>query len=145
MADIAEPLNPPASASKHWGDLSIRLRRGAEFVVIPLLALAISALLFSILLLVLGKSPIEFFQLVERGGFGTSFSLQNTPFGAGASEAARKAATEAIAGLKAKKPIYVGLLKDNKGNIVISKTYDNLDPFLDKMNYLLEGVVGSIT
>jgi len=71
--------------------------------------------------------------------------VQNTPFGAGASEAARKAATEAIAGLKAKKPIYVGPLKDNKGNIVISKTYDNLDPFLDKMNYLLDGVQGSIT
>ena len=34
---------------------------------------------------------------------------------------------------------------DNKGNVVISKTYDNLDPFLDQMNYLLEGVTGSIT
>ena len=28
---------------------------------------------------------------------------------------------------------------------VIDKTYDNKDPFLDGMNYLLEGVVGSIT
>ena len=27
---------------------------------------------------------------------------------------------------------------------MIDKTYDNLDPFLDKMDYLLEGVVGSI-
>jgi len=71
--------------------------------------------------------------------------VQNTPFGAGADEAARKAATAAIAGLKDKKPIYVGPLKDNKGNVVISKTYDNLDPYLDKMNYLLEGVQGSIT
>jgi basic membrane protein A and related proteins len=71
--------------------------------------------------------------------------VQNTPFGAGASDAARKAATAAIADLKNKKPIYVGPLKDNKGNVVISKTYDNLDPFLDKMNYLLEGVQGSIT
>ncbi|HUC49913.1 MAG TPA: BMP family ABC transporter substrate-binding protein [Xanthobacteraceae bacterium] len=71
--------------------------------------------------------------------------VQNTPFGAGASDAARKAANAAIDGLKNKKPIYVGPLKDNKGNVVISKTYDNLDPFLDKMNYLLEGVQGSIT
>jgi simple sugar transport system substrate-binding protein len=71
--------------------------------------------------------------------------VQNTPFGAGASEAAKKAATEAIADLKAKKPIYVGPLKDNAGKVVISKTYDNLDPFLDQMNYLLEGVQGSIT
>jgi len=71
--------------------------------------------------------------------------VQNSPFGAGASDAARKAATDAIAGLKAKKPIYAGPLKDNKGNVVISKTYDNLDPFLDQMNYLLDGVQGSIT
>jgi hypothetical protein len=28
---------------------------------------------------------------------------------------------------------------------VIDKTYDNLDPFLDKMDYLLEGVSGSTT
>ena len=40
--------------------------------------LILSGVLFSILLLALGKSPIEFFQLVERGGFGTAFSLQNT-------------------------------------------------------------------
>src|SRR5579872_5534749 len=37
--------------------------------------------------------------------------VQNTPFGAGASEEAKKAATAAIADLKAKKPIYVGPLK----------------------------------
>jgi simple sugar transport system substrate-binding protein len=71
--------------------------------------------------------------------------VRNSPYGAGASEAARKAADAAIADLKAKKPIYVGPLKDNKGKVVIDKTYDNLDPYLDKMDYLLEGVVGSIT
>jgi simple sugar transport system substrate-binding protein len=72
--------------------------------------------------------------------------VQNSPFGAGASEEARKAATAAMADLKAKKPIYVGPLKDNKtGKVVIDKTYDNLDPFLDQMNYLLDGVAGSIT
>jgi simple sugar transport system substrate-binding protein len=36
-------------------------------------------------------------------------------------------------------------MKDNKGKLVIDKTYDNYDPYLDGMNYLLEGVVGSIT
>jgi basic membrane protein A len=72
--------------------------------------------------------------------------VQNSPFGAGASDAARRAATAAIADLRAKKPIYVGPLKDNKtGKVVIDKTYDNLDPYLDQMNYLLEGVTGSIT
>jgi len=28
---------------------------------------------------------------------------------------------------------------------VIDKTYDNLDPFLFQIDFLLEGVVGSIT
>src|SRR6202035_2860885 len=78
MTDIAEPLPTVAIPSSQLGDLSVRVRRGAEYVVIPLLALAVSAVLFSLLLLALGKSPLEFFQLVERGGFGTSFSLQNT-------------------------------------------------------------------
>src|SRR5271156_3047611 len=78
MADIAQPLPAAATASSQWQDLSIRLRRGAEYVVIPLLALAISGFLFSLLLLALGKSPLEFFELIERGGFGTAFSLQNT-------------------------------------------------------------------
>jgi basic membrane protein A and related proteins len=82
---------------------------------------------------------------VVTGGYEADM-VQNSPFGAGASEAARKAATAAIADLRAKKPIYVGPLKDNKtGKVVIDKTYDNLDPYLDQMNYLLEGVVGSIT
>ena len=78
------------------------------------------------------------------GGY-ESDMVQNSPFGAGADDAARKAAMAAIADLKAKKPIYVGPLKDNKGKVVIDKTYDNLDPFLDQMDYLIEGVQGSIT
>jgi simple sugar transport system substrate-binding protein len=78
------------------------------------------------------------------GGYDNDM-VQNTPFGAGASAEARKAATAAMADLKAKKPIYVGPLKDNKGKIVIDKTYGNYDPYLDQMNYLLDGVVGSIT
>jgi general nucleoside transport system permease protein len=78
MAQIADELPRPLVSASHWADLSVRIRRGAEYVVIPLLALAISALLFSLLLLALGKSPAEFFELVERGGFGTAFSIQNT-------------------------------------------------------------------
>jgi basic membrane protein A len=79
------------------------------------------------------------------GGYEADF-VQNTPFGAGATDDAKKAALAAIADLKAKKPIYVGPLKDNKtGKVVIDKAYDNLDPYLDKMDYLLEGVIGSIT
>src|SRR5260221_3081855 len=43
------------------------------------------------------------------------------------------------------KPIFTGTYKDNTGKVVLNKTYDNYDPYLDQMNYLLEGIVGSIT
>ena len=68
----------------------------------------------------------------------------STPFGAGATEKARNAATATIADMKASKPIFVGPIKDNKGKVVIDKTYGLYDPFLDKMDYLIEGVAGSV-
>ena len=59
---------------------------------------------------------------------------------------AKKKADEVKAALTAGTyTIFKGPIADNKGKVVIDKTYDNLDPFLDQMNYLLEGVVGSIT
>ena len=54
------------------------MRSSAEYVVIPMFALVVSGVLFSLFLLALGKSPAQFFELVERGGFGTAFSIQNT-------------------------------------------------------------------
>src|SRR5216683_3258283 len=78
MTDIAEPLPTVATPSSQSGDFSVRFRTGAEYVVIPLFALALSGLLFALFLLVLGKSPTQFFELVVRGGFGTAFSIQNT-------------------------------------------------------------------
>ncbi len=57
---------------------SSRWRADAEYIVIPILAIVASFLLFAIFLLAIGKSPVEFIQLVWRGGFGTEFSLQNT-------------------------------------------------------------------
>ncbi|MDX2102935.1 MAG: ABC transporter permease [Alphaproteobacteria bacterium] len=59
-------------------DLTHRLRQGAEYTLIPLGALVVSAALFSVFLLGLGKSPQQFFELMWRGGFGTAFSWQNT-------------------------------------------------------------------
>ncbi|MEC5385769.1 BMP family ABC transporter substrate-binding protein [Uliginosibacterium sp. H3] len=78
------------------------------------------------------------------GGFDKDM-VQNTPFGAGATEAARKAAAEATADLKAGKPIFTGVHKDQSGKVVLDKTYGNYDPVLDQMNYMLEGVTGSLT
>ena len=71
--------------------------------------------------------------------------LRNSAYGAGATPEAIAAADAAIAALKEGKPIYVGPLKDNAGNLVIDGTMDNYDPVLDGMNYLLEGVQGSLT
>jgi simple sugar transport system substrate-binding protein len=71
--------------------------------------------------------------------------LQNTAYGAGATPEAIKAADAAIAALKGGMPIYKGTMKDNAGKVVVDKEYGNYDPYLDGMNWLLEGVQGSIT
>ncbi|MEL6452151.1 MAG: ABC transporter permease [Pseudomonadota bacterium] len=49
-----------------------------EAVVIPVCALLTGLAVFSLFLLALGKSPVTFFDLVYRAGFGTAFSWQNT-------------------------------------------------------------------
>lgn len=57
---------------------NVRALKLAETIFIPVAALIASALVFSIFLLVIGKSPVDFFTLVWTGGFGSSFSFQNT-------------------------------------------------------------------
>lgn len=81
---------------------------------------------------------------VIAGGYHNDM-VMNTPFGAGATPEAIAAASAAIEGLKAGKPIYVGPLKDNKGKLVIEGEMDNYAPELEKMDYLLDGVMGSTT
>ena len=44
----------------------------------PLTALAVAAALFSVFLLFLDQSPVDFLDLVWRGAFGSWFSIQNT-------------------------------------------------------------------
>ena len=78
------------------------------------------------------------------GGYNNDM-LRNSPYGAGATPEAIKAADATIAALKGGFKIYTGNLKDNKGNVVVDKDYDNYDPYLDGMNWLLEGVQGSTT
>jgi simple sugar transport system permease protein len=77
MADIAETtgLAPAPSAAAEWGD---RIRRTSEYVLMPIAAIIASGLLFAVFLLLVGKSPADFYGLVWRGGFGTAFSWQNT-------------------------------------------------------------------
>ena len=54
------------------------LLRRSEAFVIPLAALMVGFLVFSLFLLALGKSPVQFYQIVYQAGFGTAFSWQNT-------------------------------------------------------------------
>ncbi len=77
----------------------------------------------------------------------TTRTWSGTRPSAPADEPARKAAEAAIASLKANKPILTGPVKDNKGNTVLPNAsgYDNFDRVLDGMNFLADGVQGSIT
>jgi len=81
--------------------------------------------------------------LIE-GGFDRDM-VQNSPFGAGATEAARKAAAEATAAIKGGAPIFVGPIKDNTGKLISEKTLGLYDPSLWATDYLIAGVVGSVT
>jgi basic membrane protein A len=79
-----------------------------------------------------------------RGGYDKDY-VQNTPYGAAATDEIKTACEAAKADLKAGKPLYVGPIKDNKGNEVIpaGTTHDAYDVWLEKTDYLIEGVVGS--
>ncbi|MCX5496287.1 ABC transporter permease [Kaistia dalseonensis] len=78
MADTVNQDAATPAVGVAFADAVERIRRSSEYVVIPLLALIAAGLLFSIFLLALGHSPITFFSLLWRGGFGTEFSWQNT-------------------------------------------------------------------
>jgi len=70
-AGLAAPAEAP-------DDRFYRVRRTLEGLLVPLAALVAAALAFSLFLLFLGKSPVDFFTLLWRGAFGSAFSLQNT-------------------------------------------------------------------
>ena len=81
---------------------------------------------------------------LNEGGYDKDM-VASTAFGRGASEAAITAATAAMAEVKGGAPIFVGPLKDNTGKVVIEGTLGLYDGSLWGTNYLLEGIVGSIT
>jgi ABC-type uncharacterized transport system permease subunit len=71
-ADTADAAIPDKSGS------NLQFLRFTESIAIPAGAVIVSALLFALFLLVIGKDPIQFYQLVWTGGFGSSFSIQNS-------------------------------------------------------------------
>ncbi|MEP0521077.1 MAG: ABC transporter permease [Hyphomicrobiales bacterium] len=77
--DAAAPLQTSNKTSRRvsspkFGGLIAKL----ELVLIPVVALFAGFVAFSLFLLLLGKSPLEFFALVYKAGFGTAFSWNNT-------------------------------------------------------------------
>lgn len=81
-----------------------------------------------------------------RGGLKDGY-VKMSPYGAAVGAAAKAKADEIKAAMvKGGYAIFKGGLKDNKGAVVIpaGKNLDQFDAELEKMNYLVEGVVGSI-
>lgn len=73
-------------------------------------------------------------------------SVKLSPYGPAVSDAAKKASDDVKTQMTAGTfKMFNGPLKDNKGNVVIpdGKSFDDQDPALWGMNYLVEGVVGS--
>jgi simple sugar transport system permease protein len=54
------------------------IARRAEAFVIPLAALVAGMVLFSLFILAVGKSPVQLYETMWRGGFGSWFSIQNS-------------------------------------------------------------------
>ncbi|MGV8854750.1 MAG: ABC transporter permease, partial [Devosia sp.] len=79
---------------------NVRALKLAESLFIPIAALVVSALVFSLFLLVIGQSPVDFFTLVWVGGFGSSFSIQNS---------LQRAAPLVLTGLAFAVPARIGL------------------------------------
>jgi len=83
---------------------------------------------------------------VVRGGFDLGY-VRNTPYGAGATPEAIKAADAARQRLVARAPIYVGPIKDNKGNVVVpaGTALDNYDVRTEDTDFLVDGVIGTVS
>ncbi|BAI74442.1 simple sugar transport system substrate-binding protein (plasmid) [Azospirillum sp. B510] len=82
-----------------------------------------------------------------RGGLKEGI-IKTSPYGAAVSDAARKHADEVKAKfMDGSFVIYKGPIKDNKGNSVIAegKSHGQTDIALESMNWLVEGVTGSIS
>jgi basic membrane protein A len=84
---------------------------------------------------------------VLKGGFAEGF-VRMGPFGSAASPAVQAAVTTAAAELASgKRFVFSGPLKDNKGNVILAagQHLEVADASLASMNYLVEGVNGSIS
>ncbi len=96
-----------------------------------------------------------FIETLQRGGTLPNFVtggydkdyVRSSPFGAGATPEAINAATTAMQAMKNEDAIFVGPIMDNTGKRVVpaGTTYGPYADELQQTNYLIEGVLGSIT
>ncbi len=81
---MSDSATLPAAATAAAGapapvlDRGYRYRHALESILVPALALAFAAAGFALFLICLGQSPLDFVDLVWRGAFGSTFSIQNT-------------------------------------------------------------------
>jgi simple sugar transport system substrate-binding protein len=81
-----------------------------------------------------------------RGGLKEGY-VKMSPYGKAVSEAGRKKADATLAEMKkGTYSVFKGPLKDNTGKLVIpaGTAYKQTEPVLEQMNYLVEGVIGSV-
>ena len=80
------------------------------------------------------------------GGYDKDY-VRSSPFGAGTTPQAIEAAKTAMQAMKDGDAIFVGPIKDNTGKLVVpaGTTYGPYADELQQTNYLIEGVIGSIT
>lgn len=96
-----------------------------------------------------------FIETLQRGGTLPNFVtggydkdyVRSSPFGAGATPEAINAAKTAMQAMKNGDAIFVGPIMDNTGKRVVpaGTTYGPYADELQQTNYLIEGVIGSIT
>ena len=73
------PTLPPLTGrAGHFRPLLEGLARRTEPVAIALFAVVVGLALFSVFIAAIGKSPLQLFQLMYAGGFGSWFSIQNS-------------------------------------------------------------------
>jgi general nucleoside transport system permease protein len=79
MSDTVGTSQIPAASPLPIATSSLEgLARRSEAVAIPLAALLVGMVLFSVFIMLVGKSPLDFFDIMWRGAFGSWFSVQNS-------------------------------------------------------------------
>lgn len=79
MTDTVSSAEAPAILGARGYPAALEwIARRAEAFVIPLAALVVGMVLFSLFIALVGKSPLQLYETMWRGGFGSWFSIQNS-------------------------------------------------------------------